>query len=112
MAEKPLSPPPPAPPPRSTEHVLPGGIGTYSISHISNRAEGALFTVARRSSSERNDETSNCSSYTGSGFTFWGESAAKKGKIGKENTRETPAVRGNTFLTVLRQLIVDLLLML
>ncbi|TYG55568.1 hypothetical protein ES288_D09G284400v1 [Gossypium darwinii] len=58
MAEKPLPPPPPAPPPRSAEHVLPGGIGTYSISHISSRAEGALFTVARRSISERNDETS------------------------------------------------------
>ncbi|TYJ20442.1 hypothetical protein E1A91_A09G264800v1 [Gossypium mustelinum] len=93
MAEKPLPPPPPAPPPRSAEHVLPGGIGTYSISHISSRAEGALFTVARRSISERNDETSNCSSYTGSGFTLWEESAAKKGKTGKENTGETPAVR-------------------
>lgn len=58
MAEKPQPPPPPAPPPRSAEHVLPGGIGTYSISHISSRAEGALFTVARRSISERNDETS------------------------------------------------------
>ncbi|XVE54650.1 hypothetical protein DITRI_Ditri03aG0099100 [Diplodiscus trichospermus] len=95
MAEKP---PPPAPPP-SAEHILPGGIGTYSIGHISYfnprvpKAEGALVPVAQGSSSERNDENSNCSSYTGSGFTLWEESAAKKGKTGKENAGETPAVR-------------------
>ncbi|XP_022769520.1 transcription factor BIM1-like [Durio zibethinus] len=94
-AEKP---PPPAPPP-SVEHILPGGIGTYSISHISYfnprvpKAEEALFAVAQGSSSERNDENSNCSSYTGSGFTLWEESAPKKGKTGKENTGETPVVR-------------------
>ncbi|GMJ14019.1 BES1-INTERACTING MYC-LIKE1 [Hibiscus trionum] len=88
--------PPPAPPPRSAEHSLPGGIGTYSISHVSYKTEGPLFaTVAQpqRSSSERNDETSNCSSYTGSGFTLWEESAASKGKTRKENTGKTPAVR-------------------
>ncbi|OMO69948.1 hypothetical protein COLO4_28851 [Corchorus olitorius] len=94
-AEKP---PPPAPPP-SVEHILPGGIGTYSISHISYfnprvpKAEGAIFNVAQGSSNERNDENSNCSSYTGSGFTLWEESAGKKGKTGKENAGETPAVR-------------------
>ncbi|XWS51272.1 hypothetical protein CRYUN_Cryun12cG0162400 [Craigia yunnanensis] len=94
-AEKP---PPPAPPP-SVEHILPGGIGTYSISHISYfnprvpKVDGALFTVAHGSSSERNGENSNCSSYTGSGFTLWEESAAKKGKTGKENAGETPVVR-------------------
>ncbi|KAL4297456.1 hypothetical protein GQ457_12G006290 [Hibiscus cannabinus] len=92
MAEKP---PPPAPPSHSEEHTLPGGIGTYSISHISYKTEGPLFTsIAQRSSSERNEETSNCSSYTGSGFTLWEESAASKGKTGKENTGgKTPAVR-------------------
>ncbi|OMP03220.1 hypothetical protein CCACVL1_02502 [Corchorus capsularis] len=94
-AEKP---PPPAPPP-SVEHILPGGIGTYSISHVSYfnprvpKAEGAIFNVAQGSSNERNDENSNCSSYTGSGFTLWEESAGKKGKTGKENAGETPAVR-------------------
>ncbi|XWS37234.1 hypothetical protein CRYUN_Cryun19dG0026000 [Craigia yunnanensis] len=94
-AEKP---PPPVLPP-SVEHVLPGGIGTYSISHISYfnprvpKAEGASVTVAQGSSSERNDENSNCSSYTGSGFSLWEESEAKKGKIGKENAGETPVVR-------------------
>ncbi|KAE8667931.1 Transcription factor BIM1, putative isoform 2 [Hibiscus syriacus] len=96
MAEKPPAPAPapPAPPPRSVEHILPGGIGTYSISHISYKTEGPLFTtVAQRSSSERNDETSNCSSYTGSGFTLWEESAATKRKTGNENTGKTPAVR-------------------
>ncbi|XP_021286616.1 transcription factor BIM1 isoform X2 [Herrania umbratica] len=93
-AEKP---PPPAPP--SVEHILPGGIGTYSISHISYfnprvpKAEGAIYNVAQGSSTERNDENSNCSSYTGSGFTLWEESAGKKGKIRKENAGETPVVR-------------------
>ncbi|XVE56754.1 hypothetical protein DITRI_Ditri04bG0036300 [Diplodiscus trichospermus] len=94
-AEKP---PPPAPPPPSVEHILPGGIGTYSISHISYfnqrvpKAEGAALTVAQGSTStdQRNDENSNCSSYTGSGFTLWEESAGKKGKTGKENAAETP----------------------
>ncbi|KAK8587475.1 hypothetical protein V6N13_086459 [Hibiscus sabdariffa] len=87
------------PPPPSVERILPGGIGTYSISHISYfnprvpKAEGAVFTVAEGSSTERNDENSNCSSYTGSGFTLWEESAGKKGKTGKENAGETPFVR-------------------
>ncbi|XVF54494.1 hypothetical protein PTKIN_Ptkin05aG0184700 [Pterospermum kingtungense] len=95
-AEKP---PPPAPPP-SVANILPGGIGTYSISHNISyfsprvpKAEGALFTVAQGSSSERNDENSNCSSYTGSGFSLWEESAAKKGKTRKENAGETPVIR-------------------
>ncbi|XP_058228017.1 transcription factor BIM1 isoform X3 [Rhododendron vialii] len=90
-------PPPLAPPPTSTsgEHLLPGGIGTYSISHISNyfnqtvlKPEGAaaVFTVAQSSSTDRNEENSNSSSFnTGSGFTLWEESAVKKGKTGKEN---------------------------
>ncbi|KAF8037481.1 hypothetical protein BT93_B0391 [Corymbia citriodora subsp. variegata] len=90
-------PPPPAPPPlplpqHSVEHVLPGGIGTYSISHISYfnnqnlpKPEATIFTVAQASSTDRTDENSNCSSYTNSGFTLWDESAAKKGKTGKEN---------------------------
>lgn len=92
-------PPPPAPPP-SVEHILPGGIGTYSISHISNyfnqripKPEGStIFTVAQASSTDKNDEHSNCSSYTGSGFTLWEESQLKKGKTGKENDVE----RSNT----------------
>lgn len=90
-------PPPPAPPPSSSssvERILPGGIGTYSISHVSYlgqkvpKPEGSPFTVAQTSSTEKNDENSNCSSYTGSGFTLWEESAVKKGKTGKENAGE------------------------
>ncbi|XP_015572073.2 transcription factor BIM1 isoform X1 [Ricinus communis] len=88
-------PSPPALPP-SMEHTLPGGIGTYSISHISNyfnqkvpKPEGSpIFTVAQASSIEKNEEHSNCSSYTGSGFTLWEESAINKGKTGKENVGE------------------------
>lgn len=88
-------PPPPAPPP-SVEHLLPGGIGTYSISHVSYfdqrvlpKPEGSsVFTGARSSSSaEINDENSNGSSLAaaGNGFTLWEECARKKGKTGKEN---------------------------
>ncbi|KAK7292143.1 hypothetical protein RIF29_07868 [Crotalaria pallida] len=83
----------PPPSPTSVEHLLPGGIGTYSISHISHfnnnqrvpKPETSLFTVHQATSADRNDENSNCSSYTSSGFTLWEESAAKKGKTGKEN---------------------------
>ncbi|KAJ6340110.1 hypothetical protein OIU77_007957 [Salix suchowensis] len=86
-------PPPPAPPP-SVEHILPGGIGTYSISHVSYfnqrvpKPENALFSVAQASSTDKNDENSNCSSYSASGFTLWEESALKVGKTGKENVGE------------------------
>ncbi|CAH1442916.1 unnamed protein product [Lactuca virosa] len=85
---------PPAPaPPTAVEHILPGGIGTYSISHIScmnqsqrvAKPEGVLIAAAQSSGSDKNDETSNCSSYTGSGFSLWEESTVKKGKTGKEN---------------------------
>ncbi|XP_040997666.1 transcription factor BIM1-like [Juglans microcarpa x Juglans regia] len=87
-------------PPPSIEHILPGGIGTYSISHISYfnqkvpKPEGSMFTVAQTSSTDRNDENSNSSSYTGSGFTLWEESSSKKGKTGKENMGENPIVTG------------------
>lgn len=92
-------PPPPAPPP-SVEHILPGGIGTYSISHVSYfnqrvnpKPEGSIYAVAQTSSTDRNDEHSNSSSYTGSGFALWEESALKKGKTGKENMGEKPVER-------------------
>ncbi|KAH9778335.1 transcription factor BIM1 [Citrus sinensis] len=102
-------PPPPAPPPPSSssvEHNLPGGIGTYSISHVSYfgqkvpKPEGSVFAVAQTSSTEKNDENSNCSSYTGSGFTLWEESAVKKGKTGKENARERAIGRGEATVNV------------
>lgn len=82
-------------PPHSVEHLLPGGIGTYSISHISSlnqrglKPQVTLFPVAQTSGSttDRNDDNSNCSSYANSGFILWEESATKKGKTGKENSR-------------------------
>ncbi|KAM3380866.1 transcription factor BIM1 isoform X1 [Capsicum galapagoense] len=82
----------PSPPLAATpsgEHTLPGGIGTFSISYLHQRVpkpEASLFSVAQASSTDRNDENSNCSSYTGSGFTLWDESAVNKGKTGKENS--------------------------
>ncbi|CAN4088320.1 unnamed protein product [Withania somnifera] len=84
--EKPLPPVAAIP---AGEHILPGGIGTFSISYLQQRVpkpEASLFSVAQASSTDRNDENSNCSSYTGSGFTLWDESAVKKGKTGKENS--------------------------
>ncbi|XP_047973528.1 transcription factor BIM1-like isoform X2 [Salvia hispanica] len=75
---------PPVPaPPALVEHILPGGIGTYSISYFNKmvlQPEGSMFT-AQPSSTTRNDGNSNCSS----SFTLWNESAVKKGKTGKEN---------------------------
>lgn len=82
-------PPPPVAATPSGEHLLPGGIGTFSISYLHQRVpkpEASLFSVAQASSTDRNDENSNCSSYTGSGFTLWDESAVNKGKTGKENS--------------------------
>ncbi|KAL5064920.1 hypothetical protein RYX36_026657 [Vicia faba] len=84
---------PPLPTPASVEHLLPGGIGTYTISHINSyvnntqrvpKPEASLFTVHQATSADRNDD-SNCSSHTSSGFTLWEESEIKKGKTEKEN---------------------------
>ncbi|XP_027329209.1 transcription factor BIM1 isoform X3 [Abrus precatorius] len=97
--------PPSSAPPPSVEHLLPGGIGTYSISHIScfnnnnqrvPKPEAALYTVRQATTStDRNDDNSNCSSYTSSGFTLWEESSVKRGKTGKENNvGEKPTLGG------------------
>ncbi|KAK7330254.1 hypothetical protein VNO77_24442 [Canavalia gladiata] len=103
--------PPSSAPSHSVEHLLPGGIGTYSISHISHfnnnqrvpKPEASLFTVRQATSTDRNDDNSNCSSYTSSGFTLWEESSVKRGKTGKENNvsekpslgvSESPAKQG------------------
>ncbi|KAI3673319.1 hypothetical protein L6452_39436 [Arctium lappa] len=84
--------------PTMVAHVLPGGMGTYSISHVSYinqsqkvpKPEGIVTSAAQSSSSDNNDENSNCcSSYTGSGFTLWEESNVNKGKTGKENIAGT-----------------------
>nr|XP_043605876.1 transcription factor BIM1 [Erigeron canadensis] len=86
-------------PPTTVEHILPGGMGTYSISHISyvnqNQSQkapkprGIVISATQSSSSDNNDENSNCSSYTGSGFTLWEDSNVNKGKTGKENITGT-----------------------
>ncbi|XP_057415032.1 transcription factor BIM1 isoform X2 [Lotus japonicus] len=92
---------PPLATPGSVEHLLPGGIGTYSISHISYlnnsqripKPEASNFTVRQAATTDLNDDNSNSSSYTSSGFTLWEESAIKKGKTGKENNKgEKPSV--------------------
>lgn len=108
-------PPPPAPPP--LQHVLPGGIGTYTISPIPyfhhhhqrvpkpEMSPPMMFTPSAQASggNERNvvdeNSNSNCSSYVAaaSGFTLWDESASgKKGQTRKENhVGERANMRGN-----------------
>ncbi|CAM8917798.1 unnamed protein product [Rhodiola kirilowii] len=83
--------------PTSVEQILPGGIGTYTISHISYinqvpKPEVSIFTVDQASSNERNDDNSNNSSQTGSGFTLWEKSAVDKGKTGKENVGDRTSI--------------------
>nr|XP_027126609.1 transcription factor BIM1-like isoform X1 [Coffea arabica] len=90
-----LEKPPPAASPSNIEHLLPGGIGTYSITYFNQRflkPEGNVYMMAQASSTNINDENSNCSSYAGGGFTLWDESAVKKGKTGKENNAGDRAV--------------------
>lgn len=92
-AEKPL------PPATAVENVLPGGIGTYSISYLHQRApktEGSFFTVSPAASiTNRNDENSDYSSCTRSGFTVWNESNLKKGMTKKDTfARERAILRG------------------
>lgn len=97
---------PPLATPASVEHLLPGGIGTYSISHINSCVNNnqripkpeasSLFTVHQATSADRNDDNSNCSSHTSSGFTLWEESEIRKGKTGKENNvGDKPIIGGN-----------------
>ncbi|XP_017412019.1 transcription factor BIM1 isoform X6 [Vigna angularis] len=100
----------------SVEHLLPGGIGTYSINHISYvnnnnnnnnqrlpKAETSLF-ARQATSTDRNDENSNCSSYTtSSGFTLWEDSSGKRGKTGKENNSGDRPSTGECAATKLGQ---------
>lgn len=92
-------PPPPGPPP-SVEHVLPGGIGTYSISYLNQRVlkpEGSLFMA--QASTTRSDENQNPDSYAGSGLMLWDESSVKKGQTGKENIAAERHVLRGKFMT-------------
>ncbi|XP_008454530.2 transcription factor BIM1-like isoform X2 [Cucumis melo] len=81
------------------ERLLPGGIGTYSISHISYfnqrvpKPEGSVFPVPQASNTDKSDDNSHCSSLSGNGFTLWEESAVKKGKTRKENLGEKPGLK-------------------
>lgn len=85
------------------ERLLPGGIGTYSISHISYfnqrvpKPEGSVFPVPQASNTDKSDDNSHCSSLSGNGFTLWEESAVKKGKTRKENLGEKPGLKGKVF---------------
>lgn len=81
------------------QHVLPGGIGTYTISQmpylnhnhlqrVPKPKVSPMFTVSQASCNERNaledNLVSNCSSYAAkNGFTLWNESIEKKGHTRK-----------------------------
>ncbi|CAH2073572.1 unnamed protein product [Thlaspi arvense] len=116
-------PPPPAPPP-PLEHVLPGGIGTYTISPIPyfhhhhqripkpELSPPMMFTAAAQASggNERNvveeNSNANCSSYAAaaSGFTLWDESGSgKKGQTRKENNVGERANMRADVATAMRQ---------
>lgn len=77
----------------SVEHILPGGIGTYTISHISNFSQGGrpkteqtIGAVIQARSAERGvAEENKANSISGGVFAFWEESSAKeKGKKVKD----------------------------
>ncbi|CAH2044115.1 unnamed protein product, partial [Thlaspi arvense] len=89
-------------------HVLPGGVGTYTISHIPylhhhhqrlpKSEVSPMFTVSQAISNERNAaeeiSISNCSSYAANnGFTLWNESVEKKGHTRKQISREGVNIR-------------------
>lgn len=93
-------PSPAAQQPSALEPVLHGGIGTSTISNISNlnprlpKSEENVLTIASVPGNDRNSENSNCSSYTGSGFTLWDESVARKRNSRKENFGDTNVAKG------------------
>ncbi|KAG9448625.1 hypothetical protein H6P81_008590 [Aristolochia fimbriata] len=84
--------------PPSVEHVLPGGIGTYSISHISNfgrgivKPERTVLPIVQVNSTDRKMEpnrvSNGCKPNNGGAFTLWEEKAAGKDKVGGQLTRE------------------------
>ncbi|KAI3820915.1 hypothetical protein L1987_08469 [Smallanthus sonchifolius] len=83
-------------PPSMVEHILPGGMGTYSVSYMNKiqsqkvaKAERIAISAAQSSSSNTNDENSNCTSYGGTGLTLWEDSNLNKGKTRKENISRT-----------------------
>ncbi|KAF8115646.1 hypothetical protein N665_0025s0107 [Sinapis alba] len=109
-------PPPPAPPP-PLQHVLPGGIGTYTISpipyfHNQQRipkpelSPPMMFTAAAQvggGGNERNVVEENSNSAAASGFTLWDESGSvKKGQTRKENNNagERPSIRADVAATM------------
>ncbi|XP_076902694.1 transcription factor BIM1-like [Bidens hawaiensis] len=93
-------------PPSMVEHILP------SFSHMNKtqsqkvaKPEGVIISAAQSSSSNTNDEYSNCTSYRGTdtGFMIWEDS---KGKTRKENiarsshtTRDGVVKNGVTWMT-------------
>ncbi|KAK1310861.1 Transcription factor BIM1 [Acorus calamus] len=85
---------PPPNPPTSVEHVLPGGIGTFSISHVSyphHQTAEAVVKPEAVAYDRSNKKGSNGLGPYGRGFTLWDESAAA---AAKDHVRERqPATR-------------------
>ncbi|KAF8082329.1 hypothetical protein N665_0832s0003 [Sinapis alba] len=84
----------------NNQNVLPGGIGTYTISHmpymyhnhhhqrVPKPEVSPMFTVSQASCNEGNavEESSYAAK---NGFTLWNESVEKKGRIGKRQQRQS-----------------------
>ncbi|KAJ0238130.1 Myc-type [Hirschfeldia incana] len=87
------------------QNVLPGGIGTYTISHmpylyhnhlqqVPKTEVSQMFTVSQASCNERNavedNSVSNCTSYAANnGFPLWNESVEKKGHTRKRQQNQS-----------------------
>ncbi|KAK1272658.1 Transcription factor BIM1 [Acorus gramineus] len=86
-------------PPNSAEHVLPGGIGTFSISHVSyphHRTAAAVVKPEAVAYDRSNRKGSSGEGPYGRGFTLWDESAAAAAVVAaaKDHVRERqPATR-------------------
>jgi len=79
---------------------LPGGIGTFTISHSWNlnqrlpKSEENVFTIASVPGNDRNGENPNFSPSTGSEVTLWDESVARKRNSRKEKLGDINVVKG------------------
>ncbi|KAL8244180.1 hypothetical protein R6Q59_010438 [Mikania micrantha] len=104
-------------PPSKVEHILSGGMGTYSVSYMNQiqrrkvtKDEGIVISAAQSSSSNTNDENSNCTSYRGTSFALWEDSNLNKGIKGKDNigrtshsVRDVEMKNGVTWMTSMEQ---------
>ncbi|KAG2301220.1 hypothetical protein Bca4012_059409 [Brassica carinata] len=84
----------------NNQNVLPGGIGTYTISHmpymyhnhhqrVPKPEVSPMFTVSQASCNERNGVDQDSSYAAKNGFTLWNESVEKKGHTRKRQQSQS-----------------------